>query len=1172
MMNMPSTTDFNCDTMTTTRSLRFVRFQLVLLALVALPAVQSLADTTNRPPTLFLIGDSTVRNGSGKGADSMWGWGSLIGAHFNPSKIHVENRAIGGRSSRTFLTEGRWDEVVKQLQPGDFVLMQFGHNDGGGLTGNRGRGSLKGNGDETQTITNNAGKVETVHSYGWYLRQYISGAKAKGATPIVLSQIPRNIWKDGKVGRESNGYGKFAKDAAEQGGAAFIDLNEMVAVRYEQMGEPTVREMFFKPTDHTHTTLAGAKLNAAAVADGIRGLKDAALVGYLLPADKAPPQSDFLTWAAKPPMGWNSWDCFATTVTEAQTKAQADYMAEKLKPHGWEYIVVDIQWYEPNAQSFDYRKNAVLALDEFGRLWPATNRFPSAANGVGFKALADYVHGQGLKFGIHLMRGIPRQAVRENTLVKGTAFRARDIANTNSICEWNPDMFGVDMTKPGAQAYYNSVFDLIVSWGVDYVKVDDLSRPYHTNQLEVEAIRKAIDRTGRPIVLSLSPGETALTAAEHVMQHANLWRISDDFWDNWPALHEQFERLRKWNNSRGPGHWPDADMLPLGVLEMGKRKTHFTPDEQYTLMTLWSIARSPLMHGGDMTKMDVFTLSLLTNDEVLGVNQNSSGNRELYHRDDLVAWVADAPNSKDKYVALFNAPAPAKPAEQKAAYCSPLITRKTVGQGVNVDVDIPGAQKLFLVITDGDGDNFGDHADWIEPRLIVGGSERKLTEMKWTKAGTGWGSLEVGKTAGGKPITVTGKRFPDAIGAHSLSVIEYELPPGATRFQAMGALDDAAVAHARGATVKFMVFTNDPMPEAKTRRVPVQLADAGFDGKVRVRNLWQRKDLGEFNGEFAPELPPHGAGLYRVSGEIAQAQVELPPAAPPDLDKAYLFTYFIGNGEDGLHLAWSRDGYKWEALKDGKSFLTPKVGQSKLMRDPCAVRGPDGTYHMVWTDSWWSRTIGHASTKDFVNWSEQQAIPVMGHEPAARNCWAPEIVWDAKREQFMIFWATTITNQFLETVGGGDSNHRMYSTTTRDFKTFTPTKLFYDPGHNVIDATILPALGRFHLIIKDERKTPVKKHLRIASSDDIAGPYLDLQPPFTRDWVEGPTALQVGEEFVVFYDGYTAHRYEAKRSKDLKNWEDVTSKIAFPNGTRHGTAIAVEKSFVDALINQTKSP
>ncbi len=974
-------------------------------------AFNSFGAETNSRPTLWLIGDSTVRNGSGRGVDAMWGWGSLIVAHFDAEKIRVENRAIGGRSSRTFFTEGRWDEVLKQIQPGDFLMMQFGHNDGGGLTGNRGRGSLKGDGDETQTITNSAGKVEVVQTYGWYLRQYISGAKGKGATPIVISQIPRNIWKDGKVGRESSGYGKFAKDAAEQGGAAFLDLNEIVALRYEQIGQPVVASMFFRPGDHTHTTLAGAKLNAAMVTEGVRGLKDDSLAKYLLPSASAPPKDDFLLWAQTPPMGWNSWDCFATTVTEAQTKAQTDVMAEKLKSHGWQYVVVDIQWYEPAANSFDYRKNAALTMDDFGRLLPATNRFPSAANGIGFKALADYVHGKGLKFGIHLMRGIPRQAVVANTPIKGTKFRAQDIANTNSICAWNPDMFGVDMAKPGAQEYYDSVFQLIASWGVDFVKVDDLSRPYEKNRAEIEGIRKAIDRTGRPMLLSFSPGETPLPEGSHASQNGNMWRISDDFWDDWKLLYDQFERLRKWSPFIGPGHWPDADMLPLGKIRFGK-PTKFTRDEQFTLMTLWSIARSPLIMGGDMTKLDDFTLSLLTNDEVLAVNQRSTGNKQLFNKDGLIAWIADTPELKDKYVAVFN----------------------TRAAGTN--------------------------------------------------------------------------RAPE--------------------------------------------------------KIIVKLSELGFNSSCRFRDLWTQKDLGKFDGEFSIEVPSHGAALYRVSGERLRAPA-LGAAAPTDLDRAYLFSYFVDNGQDGLHLAWSGDGYKWEALNAGKSFLTPLVGESKLMRDPCLLRGPDGLFHMVWTTAWKGVTIGYASSSNLIHWSEQQAIPVMAHEPAAINCWAPEIVWDRKRSEFIIFWATTITNKFLETAGGGDDryNHRMYATTTKDFKTYTPTKLFYDPGFNVIDATMLSVRGKHHLIVKDETRNPVKKNLRIATSDDIAGPFTAAGEPFTRDWVEGPSALRIGNEFLVYFDAYRDRRYEAMRSKDLKTWEDVTSKISFPKGTKHGTAIAVTKEILD---------
>ncbi len=374
------------------------------------------------------------------------------------------------------------------------------------------------------------------------------------------------------------------------------------------------------------------------------------MLAGLLDARAADP--DFWSWAQTPPMGWNSWDGFATTVTETQTRAQADFMAANLHKHGWEYIVVDIQWYEPMATGFDYRKDAKLEMDAWGRLMPATNKFPSAMDGKGFKPLADYVHSLGLKFGVHLMRGIPRQAVAAKLPVKNTRYTAADIADTNSICRWNGDMYGVDTSRHGGREYYDSVFEQLAAWGVDFVKVDDLSRPYHT--AEIEAIRNAIDQNGRKIVFSASPGATPVNQGEHVSQHANMWRISDDFWDAWPQLLAQFDRLRNWTPFRAPGHFPDADMLPIGVLQMGKNKTHFSQDEQITLLSLWSIARSPLMIGADLTKLDDFTLSLLTNDEVIAVNQHSSNNHELFHRDGFYGWVADVPGSGDKYLALFN--------------------------------------------------------------------------------------------------------------------------------------------------------------------------------------------------------------------------------------------------------------------------------------------------------------------------------------------------------------------------------------------------------------------------------------------------------------------------------------------------------------------------------------
>ncbi|HEY3760206.1 MAG TPA: glycoside hydrolase family 27 protein [Verrucomicrobiae bacterium] len=402
------------------------------------------------------------------------------------------------------------------------------------------------------------------------------------------------------------------------------------------------------------------------------------LLACALPGIAADKLLPYHTWALTPPMGWNSWDCFATTVTEAQAKANADIMATQLKPYGWQYITVDIQWYEPAATGYNYRKGAILAMDPYGRLLPATNRFPSAMNDAGFKGLAHYMHEKGLKFGIHIMRGIPRQAVAANTPIEGTKYTAQDIVDTNSTCAWNTDMYGVDMSKPGAQEYYDSVYRLIASWGVDFVKVDDLSRPYH--QSEIEAIRKAIDKTGRHIVFSTSPGATPVAEGANIEVNANMWRISDDFWDQWRLLYEQFKRLNDWTPYRGVGHFPDADMLPLGAIrQVGKNGGHtrFTPDEQVTMMTLWSIARSPLIMGGDLTKLDDFTLSLLTNAEVMAVDQHSSNNHQLFNHDGFIAWIADAPHSKSKYLALFNT-------TDAAAHVSVDVTALGLGDSVHI--------------------------------------------------------------------------------------------------------------------------------------------------------------------------------------------------------------------------------------------------------------------------------------------------------------------------------------------------------------------------------------------------------------------------------------------------------------------------------------------------------
>jgi alpha-galactosidase len=386
----------------------------------------------------------------------------------------------------------------------------------------------------------------------------------------------------------------------------------------------------------------------------------------------------FQQWAKTPPMGWNSWDCYGPTVTEAEVKANADYMGKYLKKAGWEYIVVDIRWYVANDKAHGYNeKDPVFSIDAYGRFLPAVERFPSAAKGKGFKPLADYIHSKGLKFGIHIMRGVPVVAVKRNLPILGTKVTAANIYSEALQCKWLKDMYTIVHDKEGAQAYYNSIFKLYASWGVDFVKVDDLSRPYHTE--EVEMIRKAIDLTGRKILLSTSPGETPVASAPHVQQHANMWRTVDDFWDKWDDLKDHFKVFARWNQYRVPGGWPDGDMLPLGHIgiraERGNdRMTKFTKDEQYTLMTLWSIFRSPLMFGGDLPTSDSFTLALITNKEVLQVLKSSSNNKELFSNDDKIAWIADAGND-DKYLALFNSSDKSEPVNISVALKDLGITK-----------------------------------------------------------------------------------------------------------------------------------------------------------------------------------------------------------------------------------------------------------------------------------------------------------------------------------------------------------------------------------------------------------------------------------------------------------------------------------------------------------------
>lgn len=366
--------------------------------------------------------------------------------------------------------------------------------------------------------------------------------------------------------------------------------------------------------------------------------------------------------APTPPMGWNSWDSYGTTITEAQFKSTSEWFAAHLKRYGWQYVVVDEGWTitDPGANPKDIQ----FTLDDHGRYIPAVNRFPSATDSAGFKPLADYVHALGLKFGIHILRGIPRQAVKQNLPIAGSHFKAAGAADTSAVCPWNTDNYGLK-DSPAGQAYYDSLTALYAGWGVDFIKVDCIAdHPYVG--FEIRMLSEAIRKTGRPIVLSLSPGAAPIEKADELRRYAQLWRISDDVWDVWygntafpQGVKNQFPRAAQWAPLTEPGHWPDADMLPIGHLGpaagWGKsRDSRLTHDEQRTMLTLWSMFRSPLMIGGNLLSMDDWTTALLTNPEVIAVDQQSRGERQVISTERTVVWTSHPGHSDDYYLALFN--------------------------------------------------------------------------------------------------------------------------------------------------------------------------------------------------------------------------------------------------------------------------------------------------------------------------------------------------------------------------------------------------------------------------------------------------------------------------------------------------------------------------------------
>ncbi len=401
-------------------------------------------------------------------------------------------------------------------------------------------------------------------------------------------------------------------------------------------------------------------------------------------------------WLEAPPMGWNSWDAYGASVTEDEVMSNAAFMQKNLLAYGWDTVIVDIQWSEPKATGWDYHDYAELCLDCYGRQLPASNRFPSAQGTIGFKTLAAEIHRMGLKFGVHLMRGIPRQAVAHNLPILGTSYTARDIVDKRSICAWNTDMYGLNTSHPGAQAYYDSVFDLFATWGVDYVKVDDIAwnafAPSNYPEKEVELIHRAIAKTQRPMFLSLSPGPADQRHRTHFHHYANSWRITDDFWDKWDLVQRCLDAAENWSGESGRGSWPDADMLPLGRLRMRLKEpdgamgegSKLTSDESQLVFSLWCLFRSPLMLGADLPGTSAEMLSIFRQTQFLEWSQCGSASSLLTPpKSNLMIWSQELPLPRKPMVR--NGVAAGPKADVGERYPILLVNRSHEELELNVD-------------------------------------------------------------------------------------------------------------------------------------------------------------------------------------------------------------------------------------------------------------------------------------------------------------------------------------------------------------------------------------------------------------------------------------------------------------------------------------------------------
>ena len=549
----------------------------------------------------------------------------------------------------------------------------------------------------------------------------------------------------------------------------------------------------------------------------------------------------FRTWAMTPPMGWNSWDCYYSSVTEKEVLQNAQYLVDNdLVRHGWEYVVIDIRWYcnHPSLGGGNYNQRGTqdYVLDDYGRYLPSPTRFPSCMQdgvNVGFKPLADKLHEMGLKLGIHIMRGVPKSVVGSSYKLKGSETTAwSQVYNgTTSPCTWLKDNLLVRNNEAG-QLYYNSIMDLYAEWGVDFLKIDDLSRPFYTD--EIHMIRRAIDQTGRPMVLSLSPGKTQYQYADECLANANMWRMMDDLWDTWSAVDAVFNEANEWSKYSRPGNYADCDMLPLGQIAMtiadqgytgadAGRWTRLTQNEQLTMMTLWGICHSPLFFGGEMTRNDDFTLSLLTNEEYHQMHKYGEDAHQVMNDEDLghVAWTSTDPETGNKYLALFQRDNDRWIVGSKALYKSETVAYTTDGHAVDVDIAWPEGSKTLVLVVDDGGDNYNyDHADWINPMLILrDGSEVELTGTYKTRQYTKsyFNRVYENKNVdnGGK-MKVMGVSYDRGFSTDANAAIFFEIPADmdVVRFRAMAAADDSGI-NQTGATtsIRFFVFDQNPLSD-----------------------------------------------------------------------------------------------------------------------------------------------------------------------------------------------------------------------------------------------------------------------------------------------------------------------------------------------------------------------